>query len=142
MARRGSGRGRGRAARRLAGTRGHGAALLGGVALAGGAAAFVRAFPGWFDGGLSAVLLFAATAALTAAGVFVVRFAARPGGLADLVGTVAASALLADGLLLAFAPGLYGGDEVTLRHAGAWLLFGGGTAMGFAVLLETRAVER
>ena len=130
-----------RGPRRLVGTRAHGAALLGGVALAGGAAAFVRAFRGWFDGGLSAVTAFAATAVLMVGVVLALRFAARPGGLVDLVGTVAAGALVTDGLLLAFLPGLYGGDESVMRHAGAWLLFGSGAAVGFAVLFEKRPLE-
>ena len=102
----------------------------------------MRAFPGWFDGGLSAVILFAATAALVASLVFVLQFVARPGGLTSLVGAVLTGALLTDGALLGFLPGLYGGDESVLRHAGAWRLFGGGAAMGFAVLLEKRPLER
>lgn len=127
---------------RLRGTRGHGLLALGGAVAAGLAAAFVRAYPGWFDGGLSALILFAATLVLVAALVLTLRLLVPAGGLVDAVGTVCAGALVLDGLLMGFASGAYGAPDDVLRHAGAWLLFGSGAALGLAVLFERRPVER
>ena len=130
-------------ARRLAHTRGHGVAALAGIGVAFAAVLAVRADPAWFGGGGAGptALLFVSTALAMLAVVLVLRRLVRLGGLTDAVGTVAASALVADGLLMAFAPGLYGQRPGALAGTAAWLLFGSGAALGFAVLLERRAVE-
>ena len=132
--------GRGTGARPLEGTRAHGALAAGGVAAAAAALAFARRFPGWFDGGLSGVILFAATAVLVLGGVLLLRVWTAPGRLVDATATICVGALIADGLTLGFMPGLFAATEDVMRHAGAWRLFGGGAALAFAVLFERRPV--
>ena len=129
-----------RGPQRLEGTRAHGLLAASGACASVAAFAFVRRFPGWFDGGLSGVILFAATAVLMLCAVLLLRVWTAPGRLVDAASTVCVGALIADGLTLGFAPGLLDATEDVMRHAGAWLLFGGGAALGFAVLFERRPV--
>ena len=102
---------------------------------------FARAFPGWLDGGLSAVLLYVTTGLLALLGVFVFRLLARPDSLIEAVATAAAVSVLLEGIVLTFAPGAYG-TVVTARFAGAWLLYGAGMSLVAAILLETRSTRK
>jgi hypothetical protein len=56
---------------------------------------------------------------------------------------VGAIAMMIDGLLLRFGPGIYGSDDALLRAGAAWLLWGYGVSLAFAFLwVSIKGTER
>lgn len=112
--------------------------LLVSLLLWGGAALYIRLFPEllldpWL-GGIS----FVTTLPVAWASVWIIRRAGRlaPDQLLAGVCIVGAVAMMIDGLVIHWAPGVYGASETIVRLGGAWLLWGYGVSLGIALLMR------
>jgi len=104
---------------------------------------YVRWFPHTFTDPLRGAVAFAAAIPVGWMSVRLLQRAARllPEQLLAGVCLVGALAMIADGAILHWAPGLYGPDDTVLRFASAWLLWGYGVSIAIALSLASAAAK-
>lgn len=107
------------------------------------ATAYIRLLPAALLDPLMGGLSFVTTLGVGWLSVVLIRAAA---GLSreQLLGGVAlvgAVAMMIDGLVLRWAPAIYGADETVVRLGAAWLLWGYGVSLGIALLMARPALK-
>jgi hypothetical protein len=100
-------------------------------------ALYIRWFPDTFTDPVRGAIAFAAAIPVGWLSVRLLQRAARllPEQLLAGVCLVGALAMIADGVVLHWVPGLYGHDDTVLRFASAWLLWGYGVSIAIALSL-------
>jgi hypothetical protein len=107
-------------------------------------ALYIRWFPATFTDPLLGALAFAAAVPVGWLSVRLLQRAARlsPEQLLAGVCLVGALAMIADGVVLHWVPGLYGHDDTVLRFASAWLLWGYGVSIAIALSFASAIPKR
>ena len=108
------------------------------------AAAAIRFLPGLFTDPVQGGLSFVTTVPVAWLSVVLTR---RIGSLdrdrlLAGVGLVGAVAMMVDGLVLRWAPSIYGAQDTTVRLGAAWLLWGYGISLLIALVISARGSPR
>ena len=108
------------------------------------AAAAIRFLPGLFTDPVQGGLSFVTTVPVAWLSVVLTR---RIGSLdrdhlLAGVGLVGAVAMMVDGLVLHWAPSIYGAQDTTVRLGAAWLLWGYGVSRLIALVISARGSPR
>lgn len=102
---------------------------------------YIKVYPAVFTESPLGSISFLTTLPMGWLSVLLVRFVGRlsPPQLLSGVGLVGAGAMMIDGLILHWAPELYGTNDTVIRFGAAWLLWGYGVSIGIALLMAERA---